>query len=102
MAIEEKGGTADSPGEPVFLYTIQTGGASHSYGIEVAKLAGLPDEVVKNARTLLQKEEGNAFLQPGTQTPTNTKTSPDLSHIDISRLTPLEALNLIAKWKEEA
>lgn len=99
MAIEEKGGTADNPGEPVFLYTIQTGGASHSYGIEVAKLAGLPDEVVKNARTLLLQEEGVTSLR--SQPPLSSNLSPDLSQIDISRLTPLDALNLLAKWKGE-
>lgn len=99
MAIEEKDSTSDHPGEPVFLYSIEEGGASHSYGIEVAKLAGLPEEVLQKARGLLQKEEGLSLLKH--DQPILSNLSPQLKDLDISHLTPLEALNLLAKWKRE-
>lgn len=45
----------------VFLHKIAKGGASHSYGIEVAKLAGVPDEVVKRAGEILAEFEEKSF-----------------------------------------
>ena len=47
-------------GKVIFLYRIVDGGADHSYGIQVAKLAGLPREVIDRAREILQNlESGN-------------------------------------------
>ena len=46
-----------------FLRKIVPGGVDDSYGIEVAKLAGLPDKVVKRARTLLRQMEQQAAAQ---------------------------------------
>ena len=54
MAVEEKGN------EIKFLYTLQDGPANKSYGIEVARLAGLPPSVVKRARELLVVYESNS------------------------------------------
>jgi len=55
VAVREYGGKV------VFLYRIVDGGADHSYGIQVAKLAGLPREVIARARDVLQHlESGNA------------------------------------------
>src|SRR4029077_17426904 len=45
---------SDDKGEPVFLHTILPGGASHSFGVAVAKLAGIPDPIVKRAKELLE------------------------------------------------
>jgi DNA mismatch repair protein MutS len=42
----------------LFLHALDPGGADRSYGIEVGRLAGLPDAVVKRARTLLRQLEG--------------------------------------------
>lgn len=44
---------SDDRGEPVFLHTILPGGASHSFGVAVAKLAGIPEEVINRANELL-------------------------------------------------
>ena len=51
MSVEQKNGA------PIFLYTFQKGGASHSFGVSVAKLAGVPEEVVKNAEEMLHTLE---------------------------------------------
>ncbi|HEX7042232.1 MAG TPA: DNA mismatch repair protein MutS [Patescibacteria group bacterium] len=48
---------ADDSGEPIFLHTLLPGGASHSFGVAVAKLAGIPKEVVENAKEMLQSLE---------------------------------------------
>lgn len=105
LAIEEK------DGEPIFLYTLRPGGASHSYGLEVAQLAGLPAEVISQAKKLLQtlKERQTPLeLTPESAPPATDPTTHDdtknqlvatLQTLDVSRLTPLEALNLLAAWK---
>ncbi len=49
---------AEHNGEPVFLYTIQRGPASHSFGVAVARLAGVPTAVTNRAEGLLQALEG--------------------------------------------
>lgn len=51
MAVE------DHKGVPIFLHRVVEGGASHSYGIAVARLAGVPDEVIQKARERLLKLE---------------------------------------------
>ncbi len=57
-------GVAESGGDVVFLYRLQPGGMSHSYGIHVAKLAGLPATVVDRAKEVLKNLESNE-LEPG-------------------------------------
>ena len=53
-------------GEVIFLHEIMPGAADRSYGIQVAKLAGLPEQVVARARAVLtQLEEGNRQTRPG-------------------------------------
>ena len=61
LAIEEKGN------EIKFLYTLQEGPASKSYGIEVARLAGLPDSVLQRAKKLLGFYESNRGKQMTSQ-----------------------------------
>ena len=63
LAVEEKGN------EIKFLYTLQDGPASKSYGIEVARLAGLPDSVLQRAKKLLRLYESNSEkkMQPPSQ-----------------------------------
>ncbi len=48
---------AEHQQKPVFLYQLQTGGASHSFGIAVAELAGVPNPVIERAKTLLKQLE---------------------------------------------
>jgi DNA mismatch repair protein MutS len=99
----------------VFLRKVEPGAADRSYGIEVAKLAGLPNEVIVRAREVLAEHEfaeqqATAHLSPGatpppTQltifTPLSQPVLEKLREVDLNRLTPLEALNLLAELKKE-
>jgi len=70
-------------GEVVFLRTLTPGGANRSFGIEVARLAGLPQSVVARARTLLEHLEDNAQVakadEPRRVRPEKDEPSPQLS-----------------------
>ena len=99
----------------VFLRKVEPGAADRSYGIEVAKLAGLPNEVVTRAREVLAEHEfteqqATAHLSPGAVpqpaqltifTPLSQPVLEKLREVDLNRLTPLEALNLLAELKKE-
>jgi DNA mismatch repair protein MutS len=109
VSVKETGGGI------VFLRKVEPGAADRSYGIEVAKLAGLPQEVVVRAREVLLEHEfaeqqATAHLSPGaapppTQltifTPLSQPVVDKLREVDLNRLTPLEALNLLAELKKE-
>src|SRR5450755_4506368 len=98
-----------------FLRKVEPGAADRSYGIEVAKLAGLPHEVVVRAREVLAEHEGaeaqaTAHLSPGANppptqltifTPLSQPVLDRLREVDLNRVTPLEALNLLAELKKE-
>ena len=91
-------------GEIVFLRRVVAGGANKSYGIDVARLAGLPKTVVTRARAIMSQLEGGASLGSPTQL-TLLPTAPPapalarLAGIDVDRTTPLEALQLLAELK---
>jgi DNA mismatch repair protein MutS len=101
----------------VFLRKVESGAADRSYGIEVAKLAGLPEEVLGRAREVLAEHESSeaqlsAYLArgdsrpvPGAQltifTPLSGPVLEKLREVDLDRLTPLEALNLLAELKRQ-
>jgi DNA mismatch repair protein MutS len=105
----------ETGGGIVFLRKVQPGAADRSYGIEVAKLAGLPNEVIARAREVLAEHESaerelTGHLSPGaappaTQltifTPLSQPVLEKLRAVDLNRLTPLEALNLLAELKKE-
>jgi DNA mismatch repair protein MutS len=109
VSVKETGGGI------VFLRKVETGAADRSYGIEVAKLAGLPNEVVVRAREVLAEHESaerevTGHLSPGatsppTQltifTPISQPVLEKLRELDLDRLTPLEALNLLAELKKQ-
>jgi len=96
-------------GKVVFLYRIVDGGADHSYGIQVAKLAGLPPEVIERARDILESlEAGNpasAGLPQqmylfGPETPVETnRLEQELEALDADTLAPREALDFIYHLK---
>ena len=66
VAVSEKPAkNVDGKSDLVFLYRIVKGGTSKSYGIEVAKLAGLPQEVVMKARGVLEKLEADVIEAGG-------------------------------------
>jgi len=103
----------------IFLRRIVEGGASHSYGIQVARLAGLPIEVIERAREILKnlekgeyveggvpriaKGRGGASLAPSPQLPLFAETEDPLRKrleaIPIASITPLEALNILDQLK---
>jgi DNA mismatch repair protein MutS len=107
--------------EVVFLYKLISGQADHSYGIHVARLAGLPKQVISRARQILANLEINSISSSGIPSlvqadgnkQKNNEFQPELfSHkenplinkirtLDINSLSPIEALNLIDQWKKE-
>ncbi len=112
VSVKEAGGSV------VFLRRVEPGAADRSYGIEVAKLAGLPNEVVVRAREVLAEHESSehrlsGHLTPGASeaperptqltifTPLSQPVLEKLREVDLNRLTPLEALNLLAELKKE-
>ena len=92
----------------VFLRKIVPGGADRSYGIEVAKLAGLPETVLKRAREILRELESQS-AQPRLAAPQEDQVSLEaiaetavadiLRRTQVDALSPLEALNLLYELK---
>lgn len=94
-------------GEIVFLRRVVPGGASRSYGIDVAKLAGLPKSVTARAHQIMAKLEGGSTLGASPQLSLLPTAAPSpalakLATIDVNRTTPLEALALLAELKSLA
>jgi DNA mismatch repair protein MutS len=115
MSIHEKNS------EITFLHQLVSGPANKSYGIHVGRLAGLPAQVTRRAGSLLKKLEGerHAFevsqmsmlglmeREPAppadsfAQMPAEIHVAlTEIKDVDVSSLTPLEALNRIAKWQQ--
>ena len=107
----------ETAGGIVFLRKVEPGAADRSYGIEVAKLAGLPNEVIERAREVLAEHESaeqrvteqlasdNSRPRQPAQltifTPLSQPVLEKLREVDLNRLTPLEALNLLAELKKQ-
>jgi len=93
-------------GDVVFLRKIVAGGADRSYGIHVAKLAGLPGSVIERAQAVLTQLEqpessiaGSVREQPD-QAPPLPQPHPvieEVKQIDLFSMTPLDALNRLAE-----
>ncbi len=109
VSVKETGGGI------VFLRKVEPGAADRSYGIEVAKLAGLPNEVIERAREVLAEHEDaerrvTGHLSPGAKpapaqltifTPLSQPVLERLREVDLNRMSPLEALNLLAELKKQ-
>lgn len=106
----------DDKGEPVFLHTILPGGASHSFGVAVAKLAGIPVDVINRAKELLEmlekrhksvvteQESNERFIIPKSYQNTvliDHMMHKELASLDVATMTPLAALNKLAELKEK-
>ena len=106
-------------GDVIFLRNLVEGAASHSYGIHVGRLAGLPPAVIERAKQILQNlESGEAEgkradlekreadvdepVQMALFGSVERKLGEELRKLDVSRLSPIEALNLLHQWSEEA
>lgn len=104
---------SEERGEVTFLYKIVPGGVDKSYGIHVAKLAGLPKSVVHRAREVLEELEGDSrtaapqkrVKEPAQQIPLFGQKSPlfeELEKLDIDSLTPLEAITKLYELQKKA
>ena len=107
----------ETPSEIIFLRKVEPGSADKSYGIEVARLAGLPRSVIERAREVLQKHEQSEHelsetLSPGAAANGNGNQSvmftaldreviDRLKAADLDELKPIEALNLLAELKKQ-
>ncbi len=102
----------ETPKGIVFLHAIEPGAASKSYGIEVAKLAGLPAAVIERARHVLRQHEKQErqSVQVETQpepmqmtmfTPLSQRIVDRIEEVDVNALTPLQALNLLEELQQE-
>ena len=105
----------ETAGGIVFLHTVEAGAANKSYGIDVAKLAGLPGAVIARAREVLKLHERAETQQVGAAlargvgeamqmtmfTPLSQKIVDRLAEVDLDGLTPREALNLLAELQRE-
>jgi len=107
-------------GEIIFLRRIVEGGTNRSYGIQVARLAGLPDEVVARAREVLANLEKGELDEKGMPRLARSKERGsehdrdqlnlfgvrdgqlyrELLNLDPDRLTPREAIHLLYQWKK--
>ncbi len=98
-------------GDIIFLRKILRGGADQSYGIEVAKLAGVPNPVIRRAHAILAELEAGGHLIQSTDNGQENQVSlaqigeksvlSTLRITDTNGLSPLEALNLLASLKAE-
>ena len=106
-------------GDIIFLRNLIEGAASRSYGIHVARLAGLPASVIDHAKAILARLEGGADecrgrlasmenyggaqpLQMALFASAEERFREQLRGIDVSTITPVEALNILFKLSEDA
>ena len=111
----------ETEGKIIFLHKIIPGGCDDSYGIQVAKLAGVPDSVIERAREILEilesgdmpdksihrlggrkgKTERVDGFQVSLFDPEYHPLVIALKELDIEKLTPIDALNILAQWKKK-
>jgi DNA mismatch repair protein MutS len=105
-------GVKEAAGGIVFLHNIEPGAASKSYGIEVARLAGLPAVVIERAKHVLrqhEKQERQSVqvetaaepVQLTIFTPLSQRIVDRIEATDVNQLTPLQALNLLEELQQE-
>jgi DNA mismatch repair protein MutS len=105
-------GVKESASGIVFLHNIEPGAASKSYGIEVARLAGLPPAVIERAKHVLrlhEKQERQSVqvetapdpMQMTIFTPLSQRIVDRIEATDVNALTPLQALNLLEELQQE-
>ena len=110
IAVKEKGE------DIIFLRKIVSGGTDESYGVHVAKLAGVPQVVTKRSNEILKTLERKSILGNQKQEKENKKVATgqldmynyklaeiahELDKVDLNNLTPIDALNTLVKIKEK-
>ncbi len=108
IAVKEKGE------DVIFLRKIIRGGADESYGVHVAKLAGVPNAVTSRANQILKKLKEDSVVSKGeSKKQTNVagqfdlfnyklgEIASELDKININELTPIDALNILVKMKQK-
>ncbi len=103
----------------VFLHKVTPGFADHSYGIQVAQMAGLPEEVTERAKKILKNLEGSELTVQGDAGTESTKgrirpevqmtlfemkddaLREELKKIDVDKMTPMDALQKLAELKKQ-
>jgi DNA mismatch repair protein MutS len=92
----------------IFLHKITKGSASKSYGIHVAKIAGIPHQVIKRAYEILNEFEARKIYTSDLQieffngfNSREPQILVELKSIDINNLSPMNAFELICKWKDK-
>lgn len=107
----------ESNGRIVFMRTLKPGGSAHSYGIHVARLAGMPREIVNRADQVLkqleQEKEGEVTVPVAAPSASNSmqmnffklddpvlaQVRDEILDLDVNNLTPLQALNKLSDIK---
>ena len=109
IAVKEKGE------DVIFLRKIIRGGADESYGIYVAKLAGIPNVIVNRANEILNGLKEGSYAVAQIKENPKSKVEPqidlfnyklgeianELNKIDLNELTPIDALNTLVKMKNK-
>jgi DNA mismatch repair protein MutS len=104
----------------IFLRKIMKGGTNRSYGIQVARIAGVPDEVIARAREILNNLEKGEFDEVGMPKIARGRKSAskdkaqlslfvddndviihELKSLDVLNMTPMEALRTLSLWKDK-
>jgi DNA mismatch repair protein MutS len=102
--------------EVIFLRKIVPGGCDDSYGIQVARLAGIPKQVLERAKEILADLENGELAQQKLPkpkpkpvsyqlsifSPKDTQITEELKKLDLEKLTPIEALNKLNELKKKA
>lgn len=100
----------EEDGKITFLHKIKEGSIDKSYGIHVARLANLPDKLIKRADNILsvyENKEKKRDIKIQESLPldelvkSESKVERELQNLDILSITPLDALNILSKLKEE-
>ena len=110
IAVKERGE------DIIFLRKIVSGGTDESYGVHVAKLAGVPQVVTKRSNEILKTLERKSILGNQKQEKENKKVATgqldmynyklaeiahEIDKVDLNNLTPIDALNTLVKIKEK-
>ena len=107
--------TLEQNGQVTFLHKIEPGPADKSYGIHVAKIAGLPVDLLARADAILTQLESQGTESPVPMRQTNTVSEQislfdsaeenpilaELAKVDVYNMTPMQAMNLLLELKQK-